>query len=36
MASDYKCKHCGMEFENKGEELAHYREFKTVPAPRKR
>jgi hypothetical protein len=28
MASDYKCKHCGMEFENKGEELAHYREFK--------
>ena len=28
MVSDYKCKHCGMEFENKGEELAHYREFK--------
>lgn len=28
MASDYKCKHCGMEFENKGEELAHYKQFK--------
>lgn len=24
---DYKCKHCGAEFENKGEELAHYRAY---------
>lgn len=23
----YKCKHCGEEFEDKGKELAHYREF---------
>ena len=28
MANDYKCKHCGMEFQNKGEELAHYKQFK--------
>ena len=24
----YKCKHCGVEFENKGAELEHYKEFK--------
>lgn len=26
--TDYKCKHCGQEFDNKGEELTHYKEFK--------
>ena len=24
---DYNCKHCGAEFENKGDELSHYRQY---------